>query len=169
MRISIYIIFVLLCVACNTAKENAAVNRSTINTNTSPDDSVVYYETDVAVRQQNFFDQLQGRWQIDTMRRQARMQPDVLADAWLQFNRDSSFYAYAGCNRINGQYLLKGTGIRFDKIISTRMACPGDVEAAMLGLLQNTVSAYSIAGNRLLLRDGAGNVIFSASRSANNK
>ena len=146
--------------------------KKTINTATSVDannalikDSIEYYETEFEVRQKNYKELLVGSWQIDTMHRQSRLPGEALSGVYLNFNTDSTFNGKAGCNNVSGIYTLKGTSIRFSNIISTKMACDKlEQESAMLQLLQNTVSAYTVDTKSLLLRDGASNIVFYASK-----
>jgi len=124
-------------------------------------DSIEYYETDFEARQKNYREWLIGTWVIDTMRRQSQLPAETLSNVFIRFS-DSTFTGNAGCNHISGLYILKGTSIIFSNIISTKMACPNlEQEYALLNLLQQTVSAYTVTDKNLLLRDGASNVIFS--------
>lgn len=128
-------------------------------------DSVEYYEVDITARQKNYIDLLVGSWTIDTMHRQSRMEGEALTGIFLNFKTDSSFNGNAGCNQISGKYILKGTSIKLSNIISTKMACDKlDQETAILRLLEETVSAYTVDKSKLLLRDGSTNIIFHASR-----
>jgi heat shock protein HslJ len=128
-------------------------------------DSIEYYEVDIIARQKNYMDMLIGNWIIDTMHRQARIKGEPLAGIFLNFKADSSFNGNAGCNNISGKYILKGTSIKLSNIISTKMACDKlEQETALLKLLEETVSAYTVDKSKLLLRDGSTNIIFHASR-----
>ena len=127
-------------------------------------DSIEYYETDFEARQKNYREWLIGTWTIDTMRRQSQLPAEILSNVFLRFS-DSTFSGYAGCNQISGRYTLKGTSIIFSDVVSTKMACPNlDQEYAFLNLLQQTVSAYTVTDSKLLLRDGASNIIFNGVR-----
>jgi heat shock protein HslJ len=128
-------------------------------------DSIEFYETEFEARQKNYLDVLVGSWNIDTMHRQARLPGEQLRNVYITFNNNNTFSGNAGCNRISGRFILKGTSIKFENIISTEMACPKiEEEIAFLKLLQGTVSAYTVTQNTLWLRDGASNVVFHASR-----
>src|SRR5687768_6386931 len=81
-------------------------------------DSVEFYETDFEVRQKNWWNQLQGGWVINSMRRQAKMEEENLSGFYLQFYQDSTFNGNSGCNRISGRYSIKGSSIKFNNIIS---------------------------------------------------
>src|SRR5687767_3151322 len=130
---------------------------------TAVKDSVEFYETDFEVRQKNWWNQLQGGWVIGTMRRQAKMDEENLSGFYLQFYEDSTFNGNSGCNRISGKYSIKGTSIKFNNIVSTRMACDrSEQEAAFMKLLEGTVSAYTVSPTQLLLRDGSSNIVFTA-------
>ena len=152
---------IFLFTACAAQKKAGSTQRDT----TAVKDSVEFYETDFEVRQKNYWNLLQGGWVINTMRRQAKMDEEQLSGFYLQFYQDSTFNGNSGCNRISGRYSIKGTSIRFSNIVSTKMACDRmEQEAAYLKLLEQTVSAYTVGGTQLLLRDGASNVVFSANR-----
>lgn len=51
------------------------------------------------------------------------IKPQGDRDYFLQLNKDGSFGAFAGCNRMGGKYQLNGSKIKLSKIISTMMAC----------------------------------------------
>jgi heat shock protein HslJ len=153
----------LLLVACSGSKKS---NRTA--TPAPADivkDSIEFYEVGVEVRQKNHLDLLLGSWHISSMRRQSRMEEDLLTDVYITFVNDSAFNGNGGCNRISGKYILKGTGIKFSQVVATKMACEQlEKETAFLQLLQETVSAYTVTADQLLLRDGAANVVFTANR-----
>lgn len=73
---------------------------------------------------------------------------------------EMNFSGSGGCNRINGIIEVKGNSIKFDRIISTRMMCPGTGERDFLAALQN-VNAWSIEKNKLyLIQDGKTVIVF---------
>lgn len=128
-------------------------------------DSIEFYEVEIGVNQKNYMAQLAGSWVLDTMRVQARAVPEVLSNAVISFDSDSTFSGSTGCNRVNGTFRLKGTSIRFLTLQSTKAACEGmESEAALQRLLTQTVSAYTVEDDVLLLRDGSSNVVFRAHR-----
>ena len=161
-----FIMFTIFFVAaCSSQKQAGRSNRIVRGDTTIKRDSIEYYETEFIARQKNYLELLIGNWNIDTMRRQARMEAEPLSGIFLNFNADSSFNGNAGCNQIAGKYILKGTSIKFSNIIATKMACDKlEQESALLKLLQETVSAYTVDESKLLLRDGSSNIIFYASR-----
>ncbi len=59
----------------------------------------------------------------------------------------------AGCNTINGKVIVNENKIAFSEIITTEMACPGDIEQRFLTALQN-VDNYKIEKLRLYLYEG---------------
>lgn len=128
-------------------------------------DSIEYYEVEVVSNQHSHLPLLKGEWNITSMRRQPRVEAESLTNATLTINGDSSFEGNTGCNRYSGKFNLKGTGIRFGTVASTKMACSNmDQEAAFLRLLQQTISNYSVTNDSLLLRDVTGNIVFQAKR-----
>jgi len=56
----------------------------------------------------------------------------------------------ASCNTINGKVKVDGSNITFSKIITTEMACPGNLEYRFLTALQS-VDNYKIEKMRLFL------------------
>jgi heat shock protein HslJ len=59
----------------------------------------------------------------------------------------------AGCNTINGKIKVDANNISFSNIITTEMACPGDLEVRFLAALQS-VDNYKIEKLRLYLYEG---------------
>lgn len=124
-------------------------------------DSVEYYETDFEIRQKNYKEKLIGKWDVKTMRRQQKADIENLSGIYIEVSADSVFTGNAGCNKMRGIYILKGTSIKFKNILSTKMACDKmEQEGWLLKLLENTVSAYSVDSEKLLLRDAASNIVF---------
>lgn len=164
MQTLLLLLTAIILLACSTTKIASPTVVPTYDTIKSGD-SIEYYETDFEARQKNYFELLQGSWVIDTMQRQARVVAEPLQNVTIQFNSDTTFSGQAPCNNIRGAYRLKGTSIKFLNVSGTKMACNNlEQETAFLSLLQQTVSAYSVTQNSLLLRDGASNVVFSARR-----
>ena len=56
----------------------------------------------------------------------------------------------AGCNTINGNVEVDASNITFSEIITTEMACPGDLEQRFLTALQS-VNSYKLKKLRLFL------------------
>ncbi len=155
----------LLLVLISAAQRPVRKGFRSVRDTTVVHDVVEYYEEVVDARQTNFLHQLRGGWNLNIMKRQARMAEETLQNAYLVFDSDSTFSGQAGCNRISGRFVVKGTGIRFSNITTTNMACDKlEQESALLRLLQQTVSTYAVSEDQLLLRDGSSNIIFSASR-----
>lgn len=128
-------------------------------------DSVEFYEVPIEARHAPYLHLLAGRWNMTTMKRQAAMKAENLTNVYLEFREDSTFAGHAGCNGISGKVSLKGASIKFGNVLSTKMACDKlEQENAFLQLLQNTVSAFTVDKNKLLLRDVAGNVVFEGQR-----
>ena len=115
----------------------------------------------------SFQKELAGKWNVLTMRRQQKAELEHLNGVQLTFSEASNqFSGKAPCNNINGTIQLNGYSIRFQNIASTKMACEQlEQETAMLGLLESRISAFTITGNKLLLRDGISNIVFECERS----
>lgn len=157
-----YLLFIFFClaIASCTGTRNTERKRNIVY-DTTLKDSIEFYDQEIEVRQNNHLDKLLGGWTMITMRRQSQMQEEQLSNVYILFTSDTTFTGKAGCNNMSGRYALKGTSIKFTNIITTKMACENlEQETAFLQLLQNTVSAYSINDNQLLLRDGASNIVF---------
>ncbi|MDQ3682852.1 MAG: META domain-containing protein [Bacteroidota bacterium] len=156
---------IFLITSCSAQKRPGKPYKLVRGDTTIQKDSIEYYEIDFIARQKNYIELLIGNWIIDTMRRQSGMEAEPLTGIFLSFNADLSFNGNAGCNHIAGKYTLKGTSIKFSNIIATKMACDKlEQESALLKLLQERVSAYTVDKSKLLLRDGSSNIVFHASR-----
>ena len=153
----------LLCfiIACSGNKKAV---KSTTNKAITEDDKIEYYETEVEATQKNDLANLLGNWSIINMRRQQKAELEVLSNVNLNFTSEK-VNGKAPCNTIGGNFKVKGTSIKFSEMVATRMACDKlEVETAYLKLLENTVSAFSVQGNKLLLRDGSSNIVFEGER-----
>jgi heat shock protein HslJ len=128
-------------------------------------DSVEFYEVEIGVKQKNYMEQLVGDWMMDTMRRQSRAVPETFSNVSLSFGSDSTFSGITGCNKLTGAFRLKDTSIKFLTVNSTEVDCkPSEAEVLLQRLLTQTVSAYTVDNDVLLLRDGSSNVVFRAHR-----
>ena len=56
----------------------------------------------------------------------------------------------AGCNTINGKIEVDESNITFSEIMTTQMACPGDLEQKFLAALQS-INSYKLEKFRLFL------------------
>jgi len=129
---------------------------------------VEYYETDFEARQKDYLNLLMGDWTISTMQRQARLNSENLNNVTLRLNADKTFRIATACSTISGTYSVKGTSIRFNTIVSASNASNGcgttKQESELVRLLGQTVSAYTVNSNSLLLRDGTSNIVFRAEK-----
>ena len=64
--------------------------------------------------------------------------------------KDEKVHGNTGCNTINGKLKVNGNKISFSQIITTEMACPGDLEYRFLSALE-IVNNYKIENLSLLL------------------
>ena len=69
------------------------------------------------------------------------------------YPEEGRVHGNAGCNTINGTVIVNENKIAFSEIITTEMACPGDLEQRFLTALQN-VDNYKIEKLRLYLYEG---------------
>ena len=156
-----FAVVLLLLAACSGEKKSGAGKPRVIVKGDGSNDSTVWYDAEIGTRQKSYRKELQGNWLITIMRRQQKAIPEKMTGTTIGFGPDSTFNGKAPCNTMGGIYILKGTSIKFSKIISTKMACPEmEKEGEFLKLLQETVSAYSVSADKLLLRDGASNIVF---------
>jgi heat shock protein HslJ len=65
-----------------------------------------------------------------------------------------------GCNRVMGTFTQTADGLRFSKMATTKMACPGSLDIQERDFLAalNAIATAAIAGNILELKDAAGKV-----------
>ncbi|MCH5717617.1 META domain-containing protein [Niabella hibiscisoli] len=115
----------------------------------------------------SFQNELAGTWSVVSMRRQQKADLEMLSGVTLQFNAsDTKFSGKAPCNSIFGTIQLNGYSIRFQNIGATKMACDKlEQETIFIDLLQTRVSAFTLEGNKLYLRDGISNIVFTCERS----
>ena len=67
--------------------------------------------------------------------------------------KEKRVHGNTGCNTINGKVEVDGNKIAFSNIITTEMACPGDIEQRFLSAIQS-VDGYKIEKLRLFLYEG---------------
>lgn len=127
-------------------------------------DSVVIYETEIGYVMPDFSSKFKGRWDIQVMRRQARAIPDSLRDCYFEFNEDTLFTAYLGCNKLHGYYIIKGPTIKFTVTDTALPACQNDIEQWFVRLIQERVSYFGIDEKILYLKDVAYNIVFDCAR-----
>lgn len=157
----IYLIVCIYLLACSPQKQTTAfrsINRSLAK------DSVEYYETNFEVRQKNYIDQIQGQWQLVSMQQQAKLDIETLDHFKLTITKDMKFILSAPCGSINGTYDVKGTGLKFNNLVSSGQTCNSDQWTELMQLLEQRISAYTVTDKELLLRDNATNIVFRAIR-----
>ena len=66
---------------------------------------------------------------------------------------EERIHGNAGCNTINGKVEVEGSNISFSEIITTEMACPGNLEQRFLAALES-IDNYKIGKLRLFLYEG---------------
>jgi len=127
-------------------------------------DSIVIYETEIGYVMPDHSAKFKGKWDIQVMRKQARAIPDSLANSYFEFDGDTVFTAFVGCNKLSGTYIIKGPTIKFtvtDSVIST---CENDLEQWFIKLIQERVSYFGVDENILFLKDVAYNIVFDCAR-----
>ena len=75
----------------------------------------------------------------------------------LEINSSSNqFMGFAGCNRMNGIMFFEKGSLRFNNVVTTRMACePNNKENEFLKALQSTTT-YKVENMRLILTNQSG-------------
>ncbi len=163
IRVGSILVTITLLLSCSGEKKSTATRKPTHTEEVK--DSIVFYDTEIRSKQKSYKKELQGSWNVVTMRRQQKAELESLSGVSIEFRADSAFNGKAPCNRIGGVYILKGTSIKFSKIFATKMACDNlEQETVFLKLLEETVSAYSVSDTKLLLRDGSSNIVFECVR-----
>jgi heat shock protein HslJ len=95
------------------------------------------------------------RWILIEMKEVPVQQSGTRRDAFLEFiPAEKKITGNAGCNRINGGYILeKKNHINFQDVISTKMACQDMAfETTFLSLL-NEVNRYEQQNSTLILKN----------------
>jgi heat shock protein HslJ len=79
---------------------------------------------------------------------------NVKTQSTLKVETDGKVYGQGGCNRFSGEAKITGSKIKFDKIVSTKMACLNmSIETAFLKAL-NEADSYVIEAGNLKLKKG---------------
>lgn len=69
----------------------------------------------------------------------------------IQFDlKNNKVYGNNSCNQFNGSLTVKDNSLSFGQMISTKMACPGDMEARFMDALQR-VNSYTVGQGELKL------------------
>lgn len=123
-------------------------------------DSIVYYETEVGYIMPDLSPKFMGKWDIKVMRRQARAVPDTLMNSYLEFNEDTLFTAFVGCNKLKGTYIIKGPTIKFNVTDTLITSCKDELEEWFIKLIEDRVSYFGVDEKILYLKDVAFNIIF---------
>ncbi|TXI35341.1 MAG: META domain-containing protein [Niabella sp.] len=67
--------------------------------------------------------------------------------------KDQRVHGNSSCNNYNGAFKLKGNKIKFDKVASTMMACPGDGESVYYQALDKVTNFDVVDGKLNLIMD----------------
>lgn len=81
-------------------------------------------------------------------------------EPYIVFDGEKRVSGSDGCNRLTGSYTQENDQLKFNEIVTTRMACAdsGEQAAAIHKVLEN-VSRYTIHADQLELRDDTGLVL----------
>lgn len=98
-------------------------------------------------------------WKLVTVGERQAVATDEAREAHLVLHAEQARLAGAtGCNRLMGAYERDGDRLRFDRVATTRMACPGEVmelEREFLDAL-GEVASWQVEGENLTLVDSEG-------------
>ncbi len=99
------------------------------------------------------------KWRVESLGESTHPFADGVAT--VAFDDERRIMAYSGCNRMAGEYAIKGGVITISQLMSTKMACmPAQKmydEAALAGALAKVTVAQRV-GDKLTL-SGAGGVV----------
>lgn len=127
-------------------------------------DSIVYYETEIGYIMPDLSQKFKGKWEINVMRRQSRAIPDSLENSYIEFNEDTLFTAFVGCNKLNGIYTVKGPTIKFRVTDTLLTTCKNEIEEWFIKLIENRVSYFGVDEKILYLKDVAFNIVFDCAK-----
>lgn len=98
-------------------------------------------------------------WKLTTLNGQALVAGSQIT---LDFNQGNQIDGNSGCNSYGGEYVLNGSAMSFNKMLSTLMACAdqsiNDQEAAF-NQAMSSVAAFEISNGQLNLKDAAGTIV----------
>lgn len=100
---------------------------------------------------------LQTQWRLAALgERDVELAEDRRPDFTLEAE-ESRLSGFTGCNRMSGEYVLSGSELKFDRMISTKMACVEtmELERDFLNAMQAT-AGWRMAEGRLELLDAGG-------------
>lgn len=156
---------IAVSLSCSPARQYMPAKHITVREKEDTSTIIQVIETDFEARQRSDYNKMLGRWVVTTMRRQQKAELENLSNVYFELNSDSTCSGKGGCNDFHGRFSVKGSSIKFNSIVSTKMACANmDTENAFLTLLENRISAYTYRESGLLLRDGASNIVFECRR-----
>lgn len=131
-------------------------------------DKIDTVETVIPVTQPTFNTLLAGKWKLLSIRIQQKDEPTPLPGSnFIQFDFDSSFSGFVGCNSFSGTYQAVGATLLLSNIKATEKACDRTpAESLVLGHLRNHVKSFAdIRKGVIALKDGTGSVVFECERS----
>jgi heat shock protein HslJ len=91
------------------------------------------------------------RWLLESVQGVESYQIDTLLPNYLSFTSEmpDAAMGFAGCNTVAGRYQLDGNLIEFDRVLTTKKACPDmELEQLMVQALEQT-NNYRIVKNKL--------------------
>ncbi|MBN2730801.1 MAG: copper resistance protein NlpE N-terminal domain-containing protein [Balneolaceae bacterium] len=105
-------------------------------------------------------------WQLHTLNQSEIDTGEVTRQVpALQFDiAKDKVYGNTGCNQLNGNVAIADSSLSFSKIITTKMACQGNVEPRFLKAMK-IVSEYEISDAELLLLSSTGDTLMTFRRA----
>lgn len=89
------------------------------------------------------------KWMITSINDKPINSKGVQKDCYVYFDANRKFNAFAGCNRIGGEYTIKGDQIKMTNIMATEMAC-AEMETEQM-LLKALAEADNIIQNNQIM------------------
>lgn len=84
-------------------------------------DEVIRHESEIPQAQLTTF--IDQKWTITSMDDKPINAKGLKKDYYVLFAKDRKFSAFVGCNRIGGDYTVKGDQIKMSNIVATEMSC----------------------------------------------
>lgn len=115
------------------------------------------------------FQFLNGTWSVTAINEEPVNVPDmkIVIDV-----DEGKLHGNTGCNLLNGDFTIdmeRANSISFQKIATTRMACPDEShETEFVVALEDAAYARPISATKVLLLDNSGKVVLELSRASDN-
>jgi len=105
---------------------------------------------------------ISGKWQIISLNGKKSLRGDFDETfPYLEFNMEEKrLSGFGGCNRLMGNFEIKGDSLLLGPLMSTKMACPQiDREQKLLNSLSEKTFRLLVAGNQLELQSSGATLV----------